>query len=241
MWKFLICDDDEGFLQETKQTVLKLFADVALGVELFRERQQLEFYVEDNPGEINVVLMDIKLKDGSGIELAKKVLYFQPCSQIIFVSGYDRYYLDVYDVEHVYFLPKPLDDALLKKAVARAVEHIKDIEYNCFVVSNKNGSCRIPYNDILYLENELRKVHVHTAGERVTYYGRFEDLPRLLDDRFRRCHNSYIVNMSKVRKLKDKKFYFENGKTVPISRTYYSEMRKAFLEHLDNLLLKNNI
>lgn len=238
MRKFLICDDDEYFLQNIKDKILKLFNDSLICIELFKNRKQLEFYIEDNAGEVNIVLLDIKLKDGSGIDLAKKVLHHQPNSQIIFMSGYDRYYLDVYDVEHVYFLQKPIDENFLRKAVLRAMEHIQDMSLNSFVVSNKDGAYRISYNDILYFENELRKIHVHTIDKKISYYGRFEDLQDQLDSRFKRCHNSYIVNISKVKELKEKKFQFENGGIVPISRTYYSEIRKIFLEYLDNLLDK---
>ncbi len=51
--------------------------------------------------------------------------------------------------------------------------------------------------------------------------------------RFARCHNSYIVNLTKVRELSDKKFVCENGKNVPISKTYYVDVREKFLSYLD--------
>ena len=54
-----------------------------------------------------------------------------------------------------------------------------------------------------------------------------------LDPRFARCHNSYIVNLTKVRELSDKKFVCENGKNVPISKTYYVDVREKFLSYLD--------
>ena len=52
-----------------------------------------------------------------------------------------------------------------------------------------------------------------------------------LDPRFARCHNSYIVNLTKVRELSDKKFVCENGKNVPISKTYYVDVREKFLSY----------
>lgn len=236
MWKFLVCDDNSGFLQSVKTDILSLFGDRTLGIELFEKSEQLMFYVESHPGEASIILMDIHLRDGSGIDLAQDVLCYQPQSQIIFISGYDDYYLDVYNVEHVYFLRKPIKREFLYKAIQRAAEHLKDISSKSFVVSQKGGSYRIPYNDILYFENELRRIHIHTEEEKFSYYGRFEDLIYQLDERFKKCHNSYIVNISKVKALEHKHFRLENDKVIPISRTYYPEMKKNFFAYLGKIL-----
>lgn len=241
MWKILICDDDNNFLQSVKMDILSLYEGRTIDVQLFEGKDQLMFYVEGHPDEANIVLLDIKLRDGSGIDLARDVLCYQPQSQIIFISAYDSYYLDVYDVEHVYFLQKPIKREFLHKAIQRAEVRLKDISSNSFVVFKKSGSYKIPYNDILYFENELRRIHIYTAEEKISYYGRFEDLAQQLDERFKRCHNSYIVNISKVKALENKSFRFENGRVVPISRTYYPEIKKSFFEYLDKVLLKNNV
>ncbi len=232
MWNILICDDDVAFLQQLKKDIIKVANGKVKQIELFHSKEKFEFYLADNPNEVNIVFIDVRLEETSGIELAEHVLQLQPNSQIIFVSGYDKYFSDVYEVEHVYYLTKPVELNHLEKALSRAGEKIHDLQINSLVVSNKEGIHRIPFNEILFFENERRKIHIHTMDEKISYYGKFEDLISKLDIRFKRCHNSYIVNITKARDLCDKKFYFETGKMIPVSKTYYSKVRECFLDYL---------
>ncbi len=64
-------------------------------------------------------MIDISVDNG-GIQLAQKVLAVQPHSQIIFMASTDKYYLDVYSVDHVYFLKKPIEPVFLMKALNKA-------------------------------------------------------------------------------------------------------------------------
>ena len=49
---------------------------------------------------------------------------------------------------------------------------------------------------------------------------------------FIRCHQSYWVNLSRVRCIRDGAFVMESGGCVPISRTYQHPAREAFFRSL---------
>ena len=183
MWKILICSEDRDFMQDLGHRIRRLAGERLKEIRLFSNKEDLDFYTTGRPEESNIILIDIS-RDNEGIQLAQKILAVQPHSQIIFMASTDKYYLDVYSVDHVYFLKKPIEAVFLMKA-------------------------------------------------KLSYYGKFEDLMEKLDPRFARCHNSYIVNLTKVRELSDKKFVCENGKNVPISKTYYVDVREKFLSYLD--------
>ena len=231
MLKILICDDDELILESLRRMLMEVKGSQISEIIAFKKKEALEFYI-DNNDETYIIFMDIKLECGNGIELAKKILKTQPNSQIIFISGYDNYYLDVYTARHVYFLKKPISSKLLEEALRVAAENIKNINHNSFVINNKQGVHKIPYDEILYFENDRRQIRVYTANSMFSYYGKFEDLPDRLEKRFRKCHRSYIVNFTRVRELGSKSFLFENKVHVPISKTYYAEVKEAFLEFL---------
>ena len=235
MWKILICDDDEVFAQTLKKDIIIVAGNKIKQIEIFNEKDALEFYVADHPNESNI--LDIKLGDSNGIRAAEKVLQYQPNSQIIFVSGYDGYFLDVYDVDHVYLLRKPVDMVHLEKALNRAGKKLHDLKISTLSVSNKQGTHNIPFNEIIFFENERRRVHVYTTGNKISFYGRFDDLSDRLDSRFIRCHNSYIVNMARVREMRNKKFVFDGDKVVPISKTYYAQVREALMSYVGSEML----
>lgn len=101
-----------------------------------------------------------------------------------------------------------------------------------FVVVNKKGIERIPMDEILYFEKEKRKVHLHTQTERRSFYAKFSDVIRQTNQYFMRCHNSYVVNIAQAQKLVGRKFFFADGTAIPISQTYYGEIRQAYLDYL---------
>ena len=233
MWKILICDDDAVFLELLKKSVIKAAGDRIREIRTFVEKEQIEFYAAEHPNEAYIVFLDVEMGENNGVDSAKRILNIQPNSQIIFVSAHDKYYLDVYEVDHIFFLKKPLEAEQLRKALKRAADKLEGVKGDGFVVVNKKGAQKLSFNEILFFEKEKRKIHVHTTKDVITFYGKFDDIEPQLDDRFIRCHNSYIVNISKVKKMGNRKFYFDTEKVAPISKSYYSDVRDIFLDYLE--------
>ena len=232
MWKILICSEDEKFMQDLGHRIRRLAGERVKEIRLFSKKEDLDFYTTGRPEESDIILIDISVDNG-GIQLAQKVLAVQPHSQIIFMASTDKYYLDVYSVDHVYFLKKPIEPVFLMKALNKAGSRLQDLKKSYLVISNKQGIYKIPLYTILCFESEKRKIHVYTQDREISYYGKFEDLKEKLYPRFVRCDNSYIVNLTKVCELSEKKFVCENGKSIPISKTYYIDVREKFLSYLD--------
>ncbi|MGN0703428.1 MAG: hypothetical protein ACI4LD_02585, partial [Lentihominibacter sp.] len=74
MWKILICDDDDVFTHALKKDIIKIAGNKIKEIEIFNEKDALEFYVADHPQESNIVVLDIKLGEENGIRAAEKVL-----------------------------------------------------------------------------------------------------------------------------------------------------------------------
>ena len=230
MKTILIYSVDPGFLEEMRSKIQELETDRLSEILLFSEKEKLEFYAAGSREAADVVIIDMDQED-DGIAIAECVLEYQKNSQIIFVSGSDEYYLDVYNVDHVYFLKKPVESRLLVQALEKAVKKLDRLHGKCLVVKNKQGIYKIELSDIIYFENEKRKIHIHTVDRKISFYGKFEGLLDSLSRDFYRCHNSYIVNMAKVCELSGKKFLCENGKSIPVSKTYYVKVRDALEQY----------
>ena len=230
MKTILIYSVDPGFLEEMKSKIQELETDRLSEILLFSEKEKLEFYAAGSREAADVVIIDMDQED-DGIAIAECVLEYQKNSQIIFVSGSDEYYLDVYNVDHVYFLKKPVESRLLAQALEKAGKKLDRLHGKCLVVKNKQGIYKIELSDIIYFENEKRKIHIHTVDRKISFYGKFEGLLDSLSRDFYRCHNSYIVNMAKVSELSGKKLLCENGKSIPVSKTYYVKVRDALEQY----------
>jgi len=105
---------------------------------------------------------------------------------------------------------------------------MKQIEQSLAVIT-KQETIRVGLSEILYFEKELRIISVHTRSKIYRYYGTFKDLPECLDRRFYRCHNSFFVNLEKIKVLRRYELELENGETIRISQRCYPAMRHTYL------------
>ena len=55
----------------------------------------------------------------------------------------------------------------------------------------------IPYKDIIYMESDNKVVYIHTTTQgAVKVYSKLDAFEEeIKDERFLRCHQSYLVNM----------------------------------------------
>lgn len=237
MWNILIYDSDteeRETLATQVQQILDAKETLAMTILSFSKEGSLMNHVMRRPNESAMVFLDLSQNKKDGLQLGKRILEVQPNAQLIFLSAYDDNQWDVYEVDHVYGLRKPVDGEHLKHAMDRAMQRLwdRDLEEPDFVLKNKRGIQRIPLSKILYFEKEKRKIHLHTLVDKCSFYGKFSDVTDQTDGRFLRCHSGYVVNVTQARGLLERKFVFENGAAIPISRTYYAEVRQAYLKHL---------
>ena len=113
MWNIAICDDQPESIAYIKDRL----ADTALPdigkIIAFSNGKSMLEDLEDGIFDADIFILDIDLGSCSGIAIAEKILDIRPDCQIIFMSGYDDYYEAVYDVNHIYFMKKPVCSEIL--------------------------------------------------------------------------------------------------------------------------------
>ena len=77
--------------------------------------------------------------------------------------------------------------------------------------------------DILYAENDLKKIILHTQTETVSFIGVMSRLEEELGDAFFRCHRGYLVNMEHVMSYSGDTVLMDNGDALYLSRRKYAE------------------
>lgn len=71
---------------------------------------------------VDVVLLDVQMPGETGLTLARELSRQDEPPLIVFVTAYEGYALDAFELHALDYLLKPLDDARLAQAVARAEE-----------------------------------------------------------------------------------------------------------------------
>lgn len=233
MADIVICDDREEILKDIEAKIRKADVQGVHRILSYNHGMRMMADIEDQLARAEIFILDIALGACSGISLAQEILSFIPDAQIIFMSGYDAYYEDVYDVNHIYFLQKPVREEALTKALAIAHNHLLEAKQNCFYVENKSGRFVVPYNKIFLFEKQNRKIILRgkEGAEICSFYGKFEEILPQLPAHFCRCHNGIIVNMEKISEIFQNNFIMQDGQYVAISRSHRNTALCAFASY----------
>jgi len=157
----------------------------------------------------DVVLLDVRMPEMDGIELAQHLLKLQRPPAVIFATAYDAYALKAFEVNAVDYLLKPIRASRLKEALARAwtarpprPEALRELQRapRAHLSAQERGKIElIPIGDVLYLKAELKYVTLRTVrGEHLIE----ESLTRLEEEyaeRFVRVHRNCLVARAAVR------------------------------------------
>ncbi len=102
-----------------------------------------------------------------------------------------------------------------------------------FIVENKKNTLRIAYSDILYVMSDKRKVIIYQPqGREDSLYCKLDEMEKSLDDRFIRCHQSYLVNVHYIRGIDVENFYLVDNVYIPISQKKYWAAKRKYIGYI---------
>ena len=89
--------------------------------------------------------------------------------------------------------------------------------------------CVVKQDNILYMEKTGRQITVHVCeGEDICFYGKFDMLMPLLDCRFVRPHQSYVINMQQINRLGNHEAVMFGGDRIVMGSRCFSKLKKAY-------------
>ena len=184
--------------------------------------------------EIDLLFLDIELAPSclDGMELARKIRERATMTQpvIIFVTGYERYVFDAFDVGAFQYLLKPVDEEKFAQVFARAVAQIgtaKEKPGRVLTLQSANTSKTVPLDSIYYIESSNHKVELHLKDGEFACYAKIGDLELELQEQFFRIHKGYLVNLSYVDGYSKTEVTLTNGEKLLLSKYKYQDFVKC--------------
>jgi two-component system response regulator AlgR len=157
----------------------------------------------------DVVLLDIRMPEMDGIEVARHLQKLPAPPAVIFTTAYDAYAVRAFEVNAIDYLLKPIRAARLREALLRAhsaartnVEALRALQQGprAFLSAQERGKIHlIPVEEVIYLKAELKYVTARTAARE---YLLEESLTRLEQEyagRFVRVHRNCLVATHAIR------------------------------------------
>ena len=179
---------------------------------------------------VDVVFLDIRMPRESGLVLAHELAQQAAPPLVIFVTAYDLFAVEAFRVHALDYLLKPVDDADLAKALARAEALMAQRQLAAHTGALRDWSAsrqRVPdqgpvylkqlnvrsvgridfvrLEEVIYIEAAGNYVELHLAQRRVMHRLPISILERHLDPEiFMRVHRSVLVRRDQIAALQSR-------------------------------------
>lgn len=150
----------------------------------------------------DVVFLDIKLDEVGGITLGKKIAEINPDIKLVFVTAYEHFAVEGFELNAVDYVLKPFSEERLAKTVERLLEAkampSRSVAFakNEKLIMKKNQIWKlVDISDICRLEAHDHKITAVTRDTEYSLSYTLRELEQMLPSgRFLRVHKSLIVN-----------------------------------------------
>lgn len=173
----------------------------------------------------DIVLLDVQMPGGSGIDVARKLQTMRAPPEVIFATAFDSYAAEAFDLDASDYLLKPIRDDRLLAAIDRATrriaarkagERIAELEllvqamhqpalgaaneYDSEIwVPRPGGVSRVPVANVVWIEAARDYLLVHTAHRGFILRETMSSMSKRLDPTaMLRVHRSAFVSKSQV-------------------------------------------
>ncbi|MFD3096070.1 response regulator transcription factor LtdR [Streptococcus agalactiae] len=191
----------------------------------------------------DVVLLDIHLRDDSGLQLAEYINKMPKPPLLIFATAYDQYAIQAFEQDARDYLLKPYEFDRLKQAMDRVKGALSTSTIIESVTSGPLFKQQYPLtvedriylvsaDDILLIEAMQGKLIIQTPDKNYEIDGSLQQWQnKLPSSQFVRVHRSYIVNINAIKTIEP---WFNqtlqldlcNKITVPVSRANVKPLKQ---------------
>lgn len=232
-----ICDDNATELSKIKDTVLTWInvkqAEMEITLETFSGGPDLLSFT-NRSAPFDLIVLDILMPYMTGIEVAEQIRQISNDCKIIFLTSSPEFAVKSYKVNAFYYLLKPFQSNELLSVMDQALLSIQAEQGKSIVIKEKSGLTRIPIHLIEYVESIKHNLNFHLrGGETAVCCAKMEEFREYLltDGRFIQCHQSFLVNMSRVAQISSKSFILQDKTIIPISRALYPQVKQTYIRY----------
>ncbi|MBI5919609.1 MAG: response regulator transcription factor [Nitrosomonadales bacterium] len=156
----------------------------------------------------DVVLVDIRMPQMDGIELAQHLNKFPQPPIIVFTTAYDVYAIQAFELHAVDYLLKPIRQARLLDTLNRVrlraplggevLQQLQPESRKYLAIHERGKILLIPIEEVLYLRAELKYVTVRTIQREYLTEESLTALEQEFASRFVRIHRNCLVAKAKI-------------------------------------------
>jgi two-component system LytT family response regulator len=245
--KVLIADDEQP-ARKKLISLLKSEREVDQIFEAGNGREAIERIRTNLP---DLVFLDIQMPGLNGFQVIEEIGAGK-MPPTIFVTAYDQYALEAFEVNAIDYLLKPFDRERFLKSFVRAIEGIKLKQSNItnvqsilndlkkgkkylerLLINTASRYFFIPVKDLYYISSAEKYIELHTEKGKYLLRDTMNNIESSLDpEKFARIHRSYIVNIEQIIEMQpwshgDYIVKLKNGAKLQMSRRFKDHLIKT--------------
>ena len=226
-------------LVENDAADAKLFSEIASSF-FKQENEQFhietytagEAFLESYQGQFQLVFMDIELDGINGMDTARKLREIDKNVILIFLTNLAHYAIAGYEVNAADYILKPLQAGAFSLKMPKVLALIHQQDKKTITVLSKGEVHTFSTDELYYVEILSHRLYYHTTTGTYDVRGTISDAEEaLFKYDFRRCNNSYLVNLRFVTGIQGNDVKV-GPHVLPISRP----KKKTFINELTNYL-----
>lgn len=231
-YKIAICDDQQTELDLLSTSVERWSEQTKKQVNIvtFPSAESFLFdYVEHK--DYDILLLDVEMKELSGIDLAKQVRKENKRVEILFITSHFEFSGEGYEVDALHYLIKPVNKEKLFSVLDKAAEKLA-VEPASVVITCDGETIKLYEDEIMYVESFLHYISIHTPGKEYKIKKNLSVFEGELSECFYRVHRSYLVNLKAVVRISRTMVVLKGKVELPLARGKYDDINGAYIKNM---------
>lgn len=239
----LICDDCQDDLQALKKNLERFFFSLPdtydYHIDSFSSGEELLNNYSNNT--YHIVFLDIEMPGINGLEVARKLRENNSSLIIVFVTSYDQFMKESFEVQPYQYLEKPILYESTKKVCQSILKTISKNHSSILTISTADGDFVINLQEIMYIQNikgrkniiefHLKNGDIHISNGTIQSWEN-----ELKPYGFVFSMRGIIVNIYHIRVITSNQIILKNNEALPLSRRQAKIIHETFVNHVISLI-----
>lgn len=230
--RIAVCDDEDIFLNEICYEIDEFYKSLDIDCIPFSDGSEIVSAYEKGQC-FDAIFLDVEMKQLDGMKTAEKIRSYSKDVPIIFLTSHTELAMDGYEVGAFRFLKKPVDSLKFQQTL-KDIQNIYKKKKSIRLKENGNEYFLSP-DEIISAESEDNMVNFVTAQREYKVRMKLTEAMKLFAEAetcFCRIHRCSIIHLGHVASCSEKEVRLDNGKVLPISKSYSSEFKRNLFEYV---------
>lgn len=227
-----ICDDEKSTCADLEDMLYEngKIHGIKVDVSVWYTGESLCDFLKRN-NKLDILFLDIELISTDGIKIGNFIREELENIEttIIYISSKSSYAMNLFRIQPLDFLIKPLTSKYIEDVMLRSVK-LYERKNQLFEYDTRGYHFKIPYKDIIYFYSQNKKINIVLKEEEVQFNGKLKNIANIVPHNFILIHQSYLVNLDFAVECSYELIKMQNGALLSISKPYRKKVREQIMQ-----------